>query len=52
MAVASAEIILERLRRGELLVSMTSVKDVDDVVVLPLAAADILKKVLLHAPGS
>jgi len=42
MVVTSADIIAERLR--ELLISMASVKDVDDVVAPLLAAADVLKK--------
>lgn len=52
MVVTSAENITEQLRRGELLVSMTSVKDVEDVVALSAAAAKILKKMLLYAPES
>ncbi|PVI02128.1 hypothetical protein DM02DRAFT_670802 [Periconia macrospinosa] len=51
MAVISAENITEQLRRGELLVSLSSVKDVEDVVAQSAVAASILRKMMLGDSG-
>jgi len=51
MVVTSGENITEELRTGKLLVSLSSVKDVEDAVARSAAVASILREMLLGAPG-
>jgi len=49
--VTSGENITGELRTGKLLVSLSSVKDVEDAVAQSAAVASILREMLLGTPG-